>query len=404
MGKKRASKISRWLLRKIYDGCGQPALRFVLWDGTEVSNPDKPAAVLHIRNSSALYKLVINPEYYFGEGYVNGGLDVEGHMSTLLETIFLSLRQKNPSPYSAFRRALYFLAKRRRTNSLRGSRKNIHHHYDMGNDFYSLWLDKEMQYSGAYFSSTEVTLEDAQKAKMEYICRKLWLKPGDTVVDGGCGWGGLAKHMALNHGVRVRAFNISDEQIRFARERAKAEGWNDRVEFIQDDYRNITGKYDAFASVGALEHVDPSRFRELGHILHRCLNDSGRGLIQTIGRNRFTPMQSWMEKRIFPGAHPPSIREMMDIFEYHNFSILDVENLRLHYAQTVEHWLRRYEKNIDKITEMFDIPFTRTWRLYLASVIAGFNTGQLQLFQVVFSRPGNNIIPQTRAHLYTEQN
>jgi len=235
---------------------------------------------------------------------------------------------------------------------------------------------------------------------MDHICRKLHLKPGETVVEAGCGWGSLALHMARHYGVNVRAFNISRQQVIYARAVAEAAGLSDRVEYVEDDYRNIAGRFDAFVSVGMLEHVGINNYEELGKVIQRSLKEDGRGLIHTIGRNKAELMNAWIEKRIFPGAYPPTLGEMIDIFEPAGFSIIDVENLRLHYAKTLEHWLERFETADKQITEMFDQQFVRAWRLYLAGSLASFSTGWLQLFQVVFAQPDKNNLPWTRAHLY----
>ncbi|MEA3292449.1 MAG: class I SAM-dependent methyltransferase, partial [Pseudomonadota bacterium] len=184
---------------------------------------------------------------------------------------------------------------------------------------------------------------------------------------------------------------------------AEHEGYANQVEYVCDDYRNIDGKYDAFASVGMLEHVGADNYRELGGVVDRCLAPRGRGLIHTIGRNRPRLMNPWIEKRIFPGAYPPTLKEMMAIFEPFGFSVLDVENLRLHYALTMEHWLRRFDRHEAEITGMFDDSFMRTWRLYLAGSIAAFRVGELQLFQVVFARGSDNSVPWSREHLYSRR-
>ena len=181
----------------------------------------------------------------------------------------------------------------------------------------------------------------------------------------------------------------------------RQEGLQNRVEFIEDDYRNITGRYDVFASIGMLEHVSPENYPELGRVARRSLTADGRGLIHSIGRNRPEPLHPWIERRIFPGAYPPSLGEMMGIFEPWNLSVLDVENLRLHYALTLRHWLERYEAALDKVRAMsFDENFVRMWRLYLAGSIAAFETGVMQLFQVLFTTHENNRIPLTREFMY----
>jgi cyclopropane-fatty-acyl-phospholipid synthase len=324
-------------------------------------------------------------------------IEIEGELTAFLETVYRTMADtplfRRISDPGAYRRNQPSL------NSLMGSRRNIHHHYDIGNNFYQLWLDAEMVYTCAYFPDPTYSLEDAQIAKMDLICRKLRLQPGQTVVEAGCGWGALARHMARQYGVNVRAYNISHEQIAYARKRTASEKLEGHVEYIEDDYRNITGRYDAFVSVGMLEHVGPDHYLELGRVIDRSLKDRGVGLIHTIGQNQATPMSPWFLKRMFPGSYPPTIREMMAIFEPFDFTVQDVENLRLHYARTCEHWLGRFEQNLDLIREMFDERFIRTWRLYLSGCIANFYIGTLQLFQVVFSRHTNNSVPWTRAHL-----
>ena len=209
--------------------------------------------------------------------------------------------------------------------------------------------------------------------------------------------------MAKNYGVRVKAFNISREQILVARELATREGLNSQVEFIEDDYRNISGQFDVFASVGMLEHVGAEHYRELGRVIHRAIGTSGRGLLHFIGRNRPGTFSPWIRKRIFPGAYTPALREMLDLLEPWNFSVLDVENLRLHYEKTLQHWLTRFETSTDQITKMFGPEFVRAWRLYLAGSIAAFRAGTLQLFQVTFAGPECRQIPWTRAYLYAEE-
>ena len=258
-----------------------------------------------------------------------------------------------------------------------------------------------MQYTCAYFPDPEnMTLEQAQVEKLHHVCRKLQLKPGDSVIEAGCGWGGLARFMAKHYGVHVTAYNISREQVAYAREQAELQGLSDQLEYVLDDYRNISGKFDVFVSVGMLEHVGPADYKVLGDVVNRCLRPEGRGLIHSVGRNRPMPMNVWLERRIFPGAHPPSLREMMDIFETNDLSVLDIENLRLHYELTLKNWLERFEANTDTVTEMMSEEFVRAWRLYLAGTAASFRTGHLQLFQVVFSRTRNNTVPWSREHVY----
>jgi cyclopropane-fatty-acyl-phospholipid synthase len=237
---------------------------------------------------------------------------------------------------------------------------------------------------------------------MDHVSRKIWLQPGERVVEAGCGWGGLALHMARNYGVHVKAFNISREQVAFARERALREGLANLVEFIEDDYRNIRGRFDAFISVGMLEHVGVEHYKELGRVIQRAIGETGRGLLHFIGRNYDRPLSVWIKRRIFPGGHPPALRSVMDIFEPQDFSVLDVENLRVHYARTLENWLERFDKSCDYVREQYGDRFARMWRLYLAGSVSGFRVGTLQLFQVVFVGRGCKSIPWSRSYLYEQ--
>ncbi len=283
------------------------------------------------------------------------------------------------------------------------SRENVHHHYDLTSDFYQLWLDPQLVYTCAYFPTPSTTLEDAQIAKMDFICRKLQLQPGERVVEAGFGWGSLALHMARRYGVKVTAFNLSHEQTVFARQRARKEGLSNDVDFIEDDYRNISGRFDAFVSVGMLEHVGASHYTDLGSVINRSLSATGRGLIHFIGRDRPAPLSAWIKKRVFPGAYTPSLREVTQVFEPWDLSIRDVENLRMHYAKTLEHWLARFERSERQVSAMFDPKFVRTWRLYLAGSLVAFRVGTMQLFQITFARSDCQLLPWTRDHLYASR-
>jgi cyclopropane-fatty-acyl-phospholipid synthase len=396
------ASFEKWLLKKIYYASGQAPIRLARRGGQEFVCPDRsPVGSVIFEDWKTLANLALNPEVGFGEAYASGKIRVEGDFLRLVEEVYRARKEKNPDGMlpRVFSRWLRVI----QDNSLRGSRKNIHRHYDLSTDFYKLWLDSRMVYTCAYFPSPSATLEEAQIAKMDHVCRKLRLQPGEKVVEAGCGWGSLALHMARKYGANVRAFNISREQIQFARETAKKERLDGQVEFVEDDYRNISGKYDAFVSVGMLEHVGAKHYGEFQRAIHRAVGDAGRGLIHFIGRNRPRPFSAWTRKRIFPGAYAPALREAIEIFEPLDFAVLDVENIRVHYALTLQHWLARYEQSLGRVIEMYGEEFSRAWRLYLAGSIACFRTGGLQLFQILFAGPACRQIPWTRAHLYVEE-
>ncbi len=383
-----STPVDRWVAGRIRASVPSARLRFVLWDGFELPYAgDAPVGTIVFRNRRALFSWVWNPDLNFGEAYMFGAVDLQGDLVAMLCEIYRALRRTRPREQ----------ASSKPVNDERAARENVHRHYDLGNDFYRLWLDREMLYTCAYFPSPDATLEDAQVAKMDRVCRKLNLKPGERVVEAGCGWGSLALFMAKQYGVSVRAFNVSSEQIAYARARAGEDGLAGRVEFVEDDYRNVRGQYDAFVSVGMLEHVGLGDYQAFGAVVERSLTGGGRGLLHFIGRNQPGALNPWIRKRIFPGAYPPALPEVFErVLEPWNLSVLDVENLRLHYASTLDHWRRRFEAASDDVARMFDETFVRAWRLYLAGSQAAFTTGTMQLFQVVFARGTSNAIPWTR--------
>jgi len=389
------------LLQRLLSRLGNPPIEFLLdWSGERVAPQGiRPEQHVHISDRRTLRRLIANPQLNFGDAYSAGQVQVEGDLTKFMNLVYRVFAEVDVKSSIAQRLLAQWLHRPRR-NTLAGSRDNIHRHYDLGNEFYALWLGDTMAYTCAYYPQAAASLEQAQTAKMDHVCRKLRIGPTDSVVEAGCGWGSLALHIASRFGAKVRAFNISKEQIEFARDRARQLGLQDRVEFVEDDYRGISGRYDVFVSVGMLEHVGRENYLRLGQLVRRSLTSQGRGLIHSIGRNRPAPLHPWIERRIFPGAYAPSISEMMQIFEPSNLSVLDIENIRLHYARTLRHWLERYERAVDQARTMFDETFVRMWRLYLAGSVAAFETGTLQLFQVVFTTRENNEIPLTREFMY----
>jgi len=391
--------LERAIARRLLAWVGEVPMAIVLPSGEEVRNGSQPPlARIRVADAGTLLGLVgPDAELHFGDAYADGRIDVEGD---LLELLVAACRA--PGDGWMTQAGSWWRWLRRRGNTAARARVNAHHHYDLGNDFYRLWLDREMVYTCAYFPTKTATLEEAQIAKMEHVARKLRLRPGERVVEAGCGWGALSLYIARRHGVTVRACNVSTEQIAWARDRARAEGLSDRVEFVDDDYRNLVGTYDAFVSVGMLEHVGPEHYRDLCRVMDRTLAPHGRGLLHSIGRNRPIEFGPFVARRIFPGAYPPTLREMVGLLEPADFSVLDVENLRLHYARTLENWLGRFEDHRDEVARRFDERFVRLWRLYLAGSIASFRAGLLQLFQVLFTRGTSNHIAWTRDDLYRQ--
>ena len=377
----RPTWFDRALAERVQRSIADSTVRLELWDRSSPFESAQPSAgdlVVHDRRT--LIGLAVNPDLYFGESYMSGRLDVRGD----LEAVVQSLTRAAPVPTSwraRIARALVI------PNTLRAARDNVHHHYDLGNAFYQKWLDRELVYTCAYFERPEMSLDEAQRAKLDLVCRKLQLRPGETVVEAGCGWGALAIHMAERYGVCVKAFNVSREQLAFARERVAREGLSGRVEFIDDDYRNVRGTFDAFVSVGMLEHVGLPHLGSFADVIRRSLRrDSGRGLLHFIGRDTPCPLNAWIKRRIFPGAYTPTLAEVTSrVLGPAGMSVVDVENLRLHYARTLELWAANFNGAKDSVRQIYGEEFARAWELYLAGSQAAFATGWMQLFQVVFA-------------------
>ncbi|MFN8060711.1 MAG: cyclopropane-fatty-acyl-phospholipid synthase family protein [Vicinamibacterales bacterium] len=371
---------------------------FVLWDGATLRHTiADPVATVTIHDRPTLWRLAWSPDLTFGDAYTDGRLEVAGDLVALLEAIYKSAPMTSYD--TAMSRSGSWL---RAARSVARARSNVHHHYDLGNAFYRLWLDDEMLYTCAYFADPTMTLEAAQIAKMDLVCRKLRLRPGERVVEAGCGWGSLALYMARRYGVRVTAYNVSREQVAHARARVAAEHLEGMVELVEDDYRSIRGEFDVFVSIGMLEHVGLRQLATFGDVMNRVLvRPQGRGLVHFIGRNYPAPLHPWIERRIFPGAYAPTLGEMVgDVLGPHDFAVVDVENLRRHYTKTLAEWRRRFEGATAAVARMFDPSFVRLWRLYLAGSEAAFDTGYLQLFQVLFARATTNDGWWTRREVY----
>ena len=367
-----------------------------------------PAFTIHIKTSRAARDIVMRASMGFGEADKRGQVDVEGDLQAV--ALMSYELQEGVLKGSLWERVRYLLGLLARRNTLAGSKKNIAAHYDLANSFYQLWLDAEMQYTCAYFERPTDTLEDAQTRKMDLVCRKLRLEPGELVVEAGCGWGGLALHMARNYGVRVKSFNISSEQIAFARERAQALGiGTDSIEYVHDDYRNIPNHVkscDKFASICMLEHVGRESYASFHQLVAKVLRKPGLAMLQFISRTNPSPISNpWLEKYVFPGYYNPSLGEVLKPIEreHRQLHLIDVENMRYHYALTLKHWLERLERNADRVRAQWGEEVLRTFRLYLNGGLADFAHGAGTLvYQVLLSHGFDNNAPLTRHHHVAE--
>jgi cyclopropane-fatty-acyl-phospholipid synthase len=353
-----------------------------------------------LKDAGALKRLMANPELALGELYVEGLLAVEGdRIDALLAVVLQNLRDRGFRTRTAPAGLRLIEGPRREVNSRDRAERNVAHHYDISNEFYRLFLDDDMQYSCAYFEQAGDTLEAAQAAKKKLIARKLCLRPGLSVLDIGCGWGGLALHLTQVHDVRVRGITLSQAQLPVARMRANAQGLAERAKFALEDYRDTKGKFDRIVSVGMFEHVGGGHYDAFFRQVAALLAEDGVALLHTIGRADGPGATSpWIDRYIFPGGYTPALSEIMPAIERAGLYVTDVEVWRLHYALTLRAWRERFEARIDDVREMFDEQFCRMWRFYLAASEAAFRYGGHVVFQVQLARR-QDAVPRTRSYL-----
>jgi cyclopropane-fatty-acyl-phospholipid synthase len=372
---------------------------FECWDGERLNNGNEPAVLMRLKSEESAARLLGDGFLGFGEAYMAGDLEVEGDLQELLRLgIAARFDQKEPSFWKKLRLLPSYLKCK---NSVRRAPLNISHHYDLGDDFYALYLDTTMAYSCAYFKNGDDSLEQAQQNKYEHIARKLMLSPGDRLVDIGCGWGGMLIHAAKRYGVNGLGNTISRRQYEYANRKIEELGLQDQIEVVMEDYRDLKGQFDKLVSIGMFEHVGkeyiPSFMKKASELLTR----GGLGLLHTIGKETESPGDPWTQRYIFPGSYLPNLPEVAHHMGRARLSILDVENLRLHYARTLDCWARNFEKAAGRVRERFGETFARMWQLYLHASSAGFKYAETRLYQILFSNGLNNQLPMTREHVYS---
>jgi cyclopropane-fatty-acyl-phospholipid synthase len=372
----------------------------IFWDGEEAVFGEGESRFRLIMNEPIpKAEIIADPSLAFGEAYMRKALEIEGNLQEVIESLYRNmgsfLRQGH----------LYNKALKKISNNLKKSRENIEHHYDIGNDFYRLWLDDTMTYSCGYFKSGEDTLAQAQKNKVDYILKKLNLQKGQTLLDIGCGWGELILTAAKRYGVKALGITLSAEQFATAEKRAREEGLDGLVEVRRMDYREIRDKeFDRIVSVGMLEHVGKDHLHEYFSHVNQMLKDGGLSLLHSITGIHESEggTNSWINKYIFPGGYIPSIQELAGYISKEGFHLIDAESLRRHYGRTLEHWAANFEKALPEIQKSREEGFIRMWRLYLNSCAASFNTGNIDIHQLVFTKGISDSIPWCRDYMYRD--
>ncbi len=362
-----------------------------------------PVVRIRLTNKAIERKLFLNPSLHIGEAYMNKELIVEnGSIEDFLNLVtncyddFIS----NNSFYKFYEYLSSIFMPLQQINQIVNSKKNVAHHYDIDENLYKLFLDKDMQYSCAYFHNPNISLDQAQKDKKYHIINKLQIDESMEVLDIGCGWGGMAIEIAKSTGAKVKGITLSENQFKTASERAQKEGLADKVRFALQDYRYEKGRYDRIVSVGMFEHVGVKYFKTYLKKANDILKDNGVFLLHTIGqRGKPTATSPWIRKYIFPGGYIPSLSEIMKETQKLNINVTDIEILRLHYAHTLSHWYKNILENKEKIIKMFDERFFRMWEFYLlASKYSFVNMGNV-VFQIQISKNINNL-PLTRNYIY----
>ncbi len=387
-------------------------LTFTDWKGRTSQYGDRTGPKIHIQitSAAAARKIALDPDLQLGEAYMNGEFKVlEGSLYEFME-LALANTGGGAASMHATSKIHNFLYKSRialkrldQRNSLKRSRNNIHSHYDLSGELYDLFLDKDRQYSCAYFEDDKQTLEEAQLAKKRHIAAKLDIKPGMKVLDIGSGWGGMGLYLAEVCGADITGVTLSDEQFVLSNQRAKERGLSKHARFLLQDYRKLDQKFDRIVSVGMFEHVGVGHFSEFFKKCSDLLKPNGTALLHSINRSDGPGATSaWIKRYIFPGGYIPALSEVIPHLERHRLYVTDIEILRLHYAKTIHHWLDRFMANWDRAKALYDERFCRMWEFYLAGSELSFQLLGMNNFQIQFGHD-QYFLPFTRNYMIAEE-
>ena len=367
------------------------------WDGEVISYGEGEAQFrIDFKEPIAKSEIIKDASLALGEGYMHNKFDIEGSVQKVIESIY-----KNQESFLNEKK-LYKKLANVLTDGLRKNKEDVQYHYDIGNDFYRLWLDESMTYSCAYFKSPDDSLYQAQMNKAHHILRKLNLQPGQTLLDIGCGWGELILAAAKTYQVKVLGVTLSSEQYLRVLERIQEEGLEELVEVKQIDFRELKDRtFDRVVSVGMIEHVGKENLNGYFTAVKSFLNEGGISLLHSItGFNDEGGTNSWISKYIFPGGYIASIQRLVTLIIDNKFCLVDVESLREHYTKTLEYWAKNFEKALPEIRKIQDETFIRMWRLYLNACAASFHSGNIDVHQLLFTKGVNNNLPLTRNYMY----
>ena len=367
------------------------------WDGDEVKvGENEPLFKIILKKPIPKKDILTSTTLAFGEAYMNGDLEVEGDFLLMLNTV-LKYKEKFTTDFKGLPKIFSNLT------STKKQKEEVSYHYDIGNDFYKLWLDDTLSYSCAYFKNENESLGEAQLNKIHHLLKKLNLREGMTLLDIGCGWGALLIEAAKLYKIKGLGITLSEEQFKAFKERIEKENLQDYLQVKLMDYRELEKSgllFDRVVSVGMLEHVGRSNYDLFMKCVSKVLKKEGVFVLHYISGLYESEGDAWIKKYIFPGGVIPTLREIISLSADYRFYTVDVESLRMHYYRTLIKWAENFEKNTDKVREMFDEKFVRMWRMYLYSCAACFYTGVIDLHQIVFTKGVNNSLPLTRDYLY----
>ena len=346
--------------------------------------------LIEFKNWEVIDRVLKDPEMGFGEGYMNGEIDIHGDLEEVIKRGMLLFREakKEKNLFSILKHIPLFRTLK--------DEKNVKHHYDIGDDFYKLWLDESMTYSCAFFESPDMTIEEAQSLKRKIIYEKLRLNENDTLLDIGCGWGSIILESAQIYGLKAVGITLSENQYNHVKEEIKRRGLEGKVEVYLMHYKDLPKlgmKFNKVVSVGMFEHVGRENYKLFFETVYKVMQENGLFLLHTIGKMHPDTQSRWIRKYIFPGGYLPSIKEIMEALEPYEFYLIDFDNWRMHYYWTLKKWKERFWKNIDQIRKMFDERFIRMWNLYLTSSAVSFLIGSNYVFQILLSKGVVNNYP-----------
>lgn len=378
------------------------------WEGETTRYGDgSPRFTLTIHAPEVIDSLLRDPQMGFAEAYMDGTIDVQGDLADVVATAIEALR----SPHAAASEVIkaFLLAGAARLTGRRSHHRqkaDVAHHYDLSNDFFRLWLDETMTYSCAYFQTPDDTLEQAQRQKVDHVLRKLRLRPDETLLDIGSGWGALVMRATAGYGARALGITLSEEQLEGSCAAIESAGLADRADARLTHYQDLVRErrvFDKIASVGMIEHVGKAHLAEYAGSVAALLRPGGLALLHSITTPEEGPFNGWMEKYIFPGAYLPTLPELLGHYADHGLHIIGVENLRVHYQMTLDHWSERFERHVPEIQAQFGGRFVRMWRLYLRGCSAAFREGTVEVHQTLVSHEKTDALPLTRDDIYRKE-